>query len=180
MRSKSHQGGVSLIEVLIAVLIFSIGLIGLAGLMVVSTRANHVAYLRTQATFLANNMAERMSANPTGVWTGAYNSSTYPVAAATVGSAMPCDDTSPCSAANVATHDQQIWSGQLQTFLPQANASIQCTGVGTVGYDPSGLMAQRPPYGGNCAMTVSWTQRGDGDQAHRDAAVQTFAWEFQP
>ncbi len=48
MQLESRQRGVSLIEVLMAVLIFSIGLIGLAGLMVISTRSNHSAYLRTQ------------------------------------------------------------------------------------------------------------------------------------
>ena len=56
-----------------AVLIFSIGLIGLAGLMVMATRSNHTAYLRTQATFLATNMADRMRANPVAVWSNAYN-----------------------------------------------------------------------------------------------------------
>lgn len=112
MQHKSKQGGVSLIEVLIAVLIFSIGLLGLAGLMVVSTRSNHVAYLRTQATFLANNMAERMSANPSALWTGKYNSTAYPVSAQTVG----CDVAAPCNAVQVATHDQQVWSRQLKTF----------------------------------------------------------------
>ncbi|TAL97564.1 MAG: type IV pilus modification protein PilV [Rhodanobacter sp.] len=175
MRSKSHQRGVSLIEVLMAVLIFSIGLIGLAGLLVVATRSNQVAYLRTQAIFLANNMAERMSANPTGVWTGDYNAA-YPVAAATVG----CDSAPGCNAAEVAVHDQQIWSRQLQTFLPHASASIACTGVASVTYNPIGKMPQRPPYGGNCAMSLHWIERGAGDQAHRDAATQTFGWNFQP
>lgn len=172
MQHKPRQRGVSLIEVLIAVLIFTIGLLGLAGLMVVATRSNHVAYLRTQATFLANNMAERMSANPAGVWSGNYNSA-YPAAAESVG----CDATSPCNAAEVAVHDQQVWSRQLQTFLPNASASIACTGVTSVAI---GKIAQRPPYGGNCAMTVNWTERGAGDQAHRVAGTQTLAWNFQP
>lgn len=176
MQHNSRQHGVSLIEVLIAVLIFSIGLIGLAGLMVVSTRSNHVAYLRTQATFLANNMAERMSSNPAQVWNGGYNNTGYPVAAGTVA----CDAASPCSAAQIAVHDQQVWSSQLRTFLPNPRASIVCTGVGSAGYNPTGSMAMRPPYGGNCAMSINWTERGAGDPAHSGTATQTFAWNFQP
>lgn len=176
MQRKSRQRGVSLIEVLIGVLIFTIGLLGLAGLMVVSTRSNHVAYLRTQATFLANNMAERMSANPIGVWSGNYNSTAYPVAAGSVA----CDALSPCSAAQVAVHDQQLWSSQLRTFLPNPDASIVCTDATSVAYNPTGNMAMRPPYGGNCAMTIKWTERGAGNQAHSGAGTQIFAWNFQP
>ncbi len=85
MQVRFRQSGVSLIEVLVAVLVFSVGLIGLAGLIVMSTRSTHVGYLRTQATFLANSMAERMSANPAALWTKQYDNAAYPVAAATAG-----------------------------------------------------------------------------------------------
>src|SRR6185312_8271860 len=85
MQVLSRQRGVSLIEVMMAVLIFSIGLIGLATLMVMATRSNHAAYLRTQVVFLANSMAGRMSANPVGVWKGDYNSTTYPVSSSSIG-----------------------------------------------------------------------------------------------
>lgn len=177
MPYKPRQRGVSLIEVLIAVLIFSIGLIGLAGLMVVSTRSNHVAYLRTQVTFLANNMAERMSANPRGVWSGAYNNGSYPVGAGSV----TCSAGSPCSPADLAVYDQQSWSNQLRTFLPNPTASIVCAGVTAVSYNPIGNLPQRPPYGGNCVMEINWTERSERGQAplHGDN-VQTFVWNFQP
>jgi type IV pilus assembly protein PilV len=176
MQVRLRQRGVSLIEVLVAVLVFSIGLIGLAGLIVMSTRSTHVGYLRSQATFLANNMAERMSANPAAVWTKGYDNAGYPVAAGTVG----CDSASPCNAAEIAVHDQQIWSQQLKAFLPNPKATIACTDVTSVTYNPSGKLMQRPPYGGNCAMTISWTERGAGDQAHRSGTPQIFAWNFQP
>lgn len=176
MQLKSRQRGVSLIEVLMAVLIFSIGLIGLAGLLVVSTRSNHAAYLRTQVTFLATNMAARMSTNPAAVWSGDYNSTAYPVAAAP-GS---CGMGAACDAAGLAAHDQQLWSNQLRTFLPDPTASIVCTGAGAAGYDPTSQLDRRPPYGGSCRMTINWTERGAGDRDHSGAATQTFAWEFQP
>ncbi|MEO5811014.1 MAG: type IV pilus modification protein PilV [Rhodanobacter sp.] len=176
MQLESRQRGVSLIEVLMAVLIFSIGLIGLAGLMVISTRSNHSAYLRTQATFLATNMAARMSANPAGVWGQDYNSALYPVAAASAG----CGAGAACDAAGLATHDQQVWSTQLRTFLPNPTATILCTGAGSAGFDPTSQMNRRPPYGGSCNMTINWTERRAGDQQHSDAEIRTFAWEFQP
>lgn len=175
MRVWSRQRGVSLIEVMMAVLIFSIGLIGLAGLMVMATRSNHAAYLRTQVVFLANTMANRMSANPAGIWNGSYNL-TYPVAAAAPG----CGSGSPCDPAGLASHDAQLWSTQLQTFLPNPSATIACSGVGSAGYNPSGQLNRRPPYGGTCSMTISWSERAAGDQTHSDSTTQTFAWEFQP
>lgn len=175
MQLKSRQRGVSLIEVLMAVLIFSIGLIGLAGLLVISTRSNHAAYLRTQVTFLASNMADRMRANPMGVWNAAYNSTSYPVAGTT-----NCE-TQACTPADIATRDQQTWSRLMTTLLPNSSATITCAASGTLTVVVNAdQMDRRPPYGGTCAMTITWSERGSGDQTHSDAAPQTFAWEFQP
>ena len=58
-----RRNGFTLLEVMIALLVFSLGLLGMAGLLAVSVRTNHGAYLRTQATFLAQSMADRMRAN---------------------------------------------------------------------------------------------------------------------
>lgn len=123
MCKPSRQRGVSLIEVLVAVMIFSIGLVGLAGLLIMATRSNQAAYLRTQVTFLAHNMADRMSANPMAVWDGSYNSTGYPVATTVT---TKCDNSSPCTPDNLATHDMQMWSSQLAAFLPNATAKIKC------------------------------------------------------
>ncbi len=175
MQVVTRQRGISLVEVMVAVLIFSIGLIGLAGLLVVSTRSNHTAYLRTQVTFLANNMADRMRANPLGVWTSSYNSTAYPIAGTT-----DCQ-TVACSPVDIAKRDQQTWSRLLTTLLPGAKAGISCVANGSLSYAvKADEFARRPPYGGTCAMTISWTERGSGDKTHSDAALQTFAWEFQP
>jgi type IV pilus assembly protein PilV len=176
MQVLLRQRGVSLIEVMMAVLIFSIGLIGLASLMVMATRSNHAAYLRTQVTFLANSMAGRMSANPIAVWGGKYNNSAYPVSSTSVG----CGSGAACSPDELATYDQRRWSAQLRTFLPNPVATITCTGTGDVGYDPTSQLAMRPPYGGNCEMVVKWTERQAGDTSKRGSVTQTFTWEFQP
>ncbi|EQD44142.1 type IV pilus modification protein PilV, partial [mine drainage metagenome] len=80
--STRARCGFSLVEVLVAVLIFSLGLLGLAGLLVVSTQSSHASYLRTQVGFMAEQMANRMRANPQGVWAGSYDSAAYPIAGA--------------------------------------------------------------------------------------------------
>jgi type IV pilus assembly protein PilV len=175
MQVFSLQRGVSLIEVMMAVLIFSVGLIGLASLMVMATRSNHAAYLRTQVVFLASSMAGRMSGNPIAIWNGNYNGS-YPVASAPVG----CTSASPCNPADLATHDQRLWSDQLRTFLPNPSSTIACGGVGSAGYDPTSQLSMRPPYGGSCRMTINWSEQRAGDQSNRGNVTQSFTWEFQP
>ena len=59
----SSSAGFTLIEVLVALIIVSIGLLGLAGLQATSVRFNQQAYLRSQAVQQAYDMADRIRAN---------------------------------------------------------------------------------------------------------------------
>jgi type IV pilus assembly protein PilV len=58
------NGGFTLIEVLVAMTILGVGLLGLAGMQIAGMRGSHSAYLRTQATFAAYDLADRMRSNP--------------------------------------------------------------------------------------------------------------------
>ena len=62
--SYPSMQGFTLIEVLIAVLVLSIGLLGLASLQAASLKNNYGAYMRSQASILANDMADRIRSNP--------------------------------------------------------------------------------------------------------------------
>jgi len=59
--------GFTLLEVLIALLVLAIGLLGLAALQTTGLRSNQMATMRTLATQLAYDMTDRMRANPAGV-----------------------------------------------------------------------------------------------------------------
>ena len=73
MSGSRHQvAGFSLVEVLVAVVLLSIGLLGLAKLQFWGVRHTGSAYFRTQATQIANEMVERLRANPGGVAVDAY------------------------------------------------------------------------------------------------------------
>ena len=78
MNRMNLQRGFTLIEVMIALLIFSLGLMGMAGLMVLSVKTNQSSYLRTQASFLAQSMADRMRANmgQINAYNGTYDATT--------------------------------------------------------------------------------------------------------
>lgn len=66
------MSGLSLIEILITVVVLSIGLLGIAGMQAFGMRYSHDSYARSQATMLANELIERMHANPDGVSNGDY------------------------------------------------------------------------------------------------------------
>lgn len=70
--SAAAQRGYTLIEVLVAVVVLSIGLLGLALLTGMSLQDNTRAYQRSIAVFLAYDIADRMRANPQGMIDGAY------------------------------------------------------------------------------------------------------------
>jgi type IV pilus assembly protein PilV len=59
--AQGHRGA-TLVEVMVAVLILSIGLLGVAGLQMVSLKSGHSAYQRSQATWLANDLTDRLRA----------------------------------------------------------------------------------------------------------------------
>lgn len=70
--SLHKETGATLIEVLVAMVVLAIGLLGLAGLQATSIQSNHSAYYRSQATILASDLADRMRANRTEALTDAY------------------------------------------------------------------------------------------------------------
>lgn len=69
--SRRGQRGVTMIEVLVTLIVLSIGLLGLAALQGVSLQTNHSAYLRTQATNIAYEMLDTWRANRREVLNGA-------------------------------------------------------------------------------------------------------------
>ncbi len=65
--SMRRQRGFNLLEVLVAIFVLAFGLLGLAALQMQTLRSNHSAMLRTQATFLAIDVTERIRAQGTAV-----------------------------------------------------------------------------------------------------------------
>jgi type IV pilus assembly protein PilV len=174
---RHHRSrGFTLIEVMIALLIFSLGLMGMAGLMVLSVKTNHSAYLRTQASFLAQSMADRMRANMGLInnYNGTYSQSTA--------SADPCASGAACSPAQIVARDRALWSRQLADSLPNASATVNCAGAVLGGTPHAGAA----PYQGLCTLTIQWDEatlrRGvlSASPTTASADLQTFAWVFQP
>lgn len=103
------QDGFSLIELLIALLILAVGLLGMASLMMVSMKSNQSAAQRSQASWLAYDIIERMRLNTDTSTT----SDAYLVAANAAIPADPACKATGCSSANTATLDRREWMTQL-------------------------------------------------------------------
>jgi type IV pilus assembly protein PilV len=72
-RFPDLQRGMTLIEVLIALLVLGVGLLGVAALQAIGLKTGHSAYERSQATMLAYDLADRMRARRADALNGAYD-----------------------------------------------------------------------------------------------------------
>lgn len=103
-----HSRGITMIEVLVALVILSIGLLGLASLQANALKYNQSAYMRTQATQYAYDIADRMRANRDVALAGGYD--------------IALADAAPTST-TVVDQDLAAWLGDVAT-LPNGDGSI--------------------------------------------------------
>lgn len=118
------QKGFSLLEVLIALVVLSIGLLGLAGLQTFAFNFNHQSYERTQATLFLYDIIDRMRANRDNA---SLYSTVYATAPLPAGSYPNCAVVSCASAADLAAFDVNQWKAALgaQRALPSGEGEIE-------------------------------------------------------
>lgn len=152
--NTSRQGGFTLLEVLITVLILSIGLLGLAGLQLSALKLNDSAERRSQATILAYDILDRMRANRTAAEAGAYDIDT----GATAPSSATCVGTgSSCDAAGMRNSDLFEWHEALKDRLPSGSGVIATSGA-------------TPPV---ITITVRWNEQKADQAAKADRTTPT-------
>jgi len=143
-----QQAGFNLIEVLLAFLILSIGLLGVAGLQTTAIKASHSAMLKTVAISKVQEIVERIRSNPSATM------KMYELPLNDTGLDYNCDDRGTpvgvsCSPERLAKNDLFVWRKSLTNGgLPSAdiNASIVLDET------------ESPPV---AAITVYWMERGD-------------------
>ena len=109
MTVTNKSQGFSLVEVLIALIIMSVGMLGIAGLYVQSMQAGRTSMLRHHAVTLAGDIADRIRANPAA-------GATY---TQTPGADNGCvAEGTDCTIAEMAQHDVFLWRSQAAEFLP--------------------------------------------------------------
>ena len=134
--ARRRVKGFTLIEVLIALIIMSVGMLGIAGLYVHSMQAGRTSMLRHNAVILAGDIADRIRANPRA-------GAAYGLA----GANNNCVDGGVnCTIAQMAANDIFLWDQQAAATLPNGAVAI----VFNNGVVP-------PTY----QITVSWTEPGE-------------------
>ena len=143
---QRRQSGFSLVEVLITLVIMSVGMLGIAGLYVQSMQAGRTSMFRHHAVTLAGDVADRIRANPT-----ADIAYTAPVGVDN-GCVMGGVD---CSPTQMAANDIFLWGSQGQGGSQGQAGETLPGGTVTIVHTPeNGLIP--PTY----QITVSWTEPG--------------------
>jgi len=161
MSLRNKYSGFTLIEILITLIIMSIGLLGMASLQMNSLRSNQGAYLRSQASMLSYDMADRMRANAERGIAGDYNGFDT---AGTVPTDPGCmDSVAGCTAAQQSDTDKFEWASRVNgtgagiALLPDAKGTIT-RGAGNL-----------------FTIEIDWTETGNTTNA---TANTTFSFNF--
>jgi type IV pilus assembly protein PilV len=159
MMIRNTQGGFSLIELLIALIIFSVGLLAVAGLQTVSKQANFEALQRTSASQIAHGLLEDMRVNGDAI-------NVY-LAAGEMGGgsrgaepAPNCSGTATCNATQKAAHDLWFWEQLLDGNL-EMNGN-----AGSGGLVLPTLCVNGPGAGGAGIYVVTIAWRGSASMTN--------------
>ena len=138
-------------EVLVALAVLSIGLLGMAGMQLFSMKSSHNAYLQSQASFFAYDLIDKMRANPTGFNSGTYDSTLTNIP----GTFTNCQSTTAaCTPLQLATFELTQWKCSLGAFStdPACVAPLNMTSVLPNG---DGSVVRN---GNDVTVTVQWQE----------------------
>lgn len=138
--------GFSLVEVLIAVFVIAIGILGVSSAQLISLKNSQSSYYRSQANFLVMDMLDRMRANPDGVQAGHYND--INTKTVTASHALPACNASGCSLEQIASADAAQWAS---FFSSNDNPGLLPGSVGTVKTDITGTRT-------DITIEVTWSE----------------------
>jgi type IV pilus assembly protein PilV len=161
LNSIHSAAGFSMVEVLVALVVLSVGLLGIAKMQALGLSSNAVAGKRALAAIQADSIAAAMHENR-AFWTSAAAVTTWtasttvvPPSCAQGGAAAPCTPTA------LAAYDLYVWAQNLNLLLLNANS------VGTV------ICAATVPV--TCQVTITWTEKTLAINTQGQAAAQAVA-----
>jgi len=143
----NYQSGFTMIEILIAFVILSVGVLGLAGLQGASIKSSNTAYMRTVATSQIYDFAERIRSNAEGhnlAIDGGDN--TYNQLSG-IPSYLDCNistkvPSSGCNTLELATRDIAMWNIENARVLPNGQGTVRRAGqsyIITVSWDEDNI-----------------------------------------
>jgi type IV pilus assembly protein PilV len=166
-----RERGFSLVEVMVALVICAVGLLGLAKMESLALSSTSVANSRSLAAIEASSIAAAMHANP-GYWSAGFAPATTIVSAANnFSAALPCltAGAASCTPSAMAFYDLQQWAIALAAVLPGYLATITCS---TTGFPVT------------CTVQIQWTENAVAVSSRQNQigalAVPTYVLYVQP
>lgn len=166
-RKEYRQSGVGLIEILIAVVLISMGFLAAARMQVEGMRFSQSAYYQSQAYFLASDMIDRMRSNIPGVAKGFYSGKSTSAEASD-----PQCDVSQCQPQGVADQDLFDWSTHLHSLEGSSNFVAALPGSSSKAAKGQIIDVGNGIY----AVVMSWNEVIGGDDSEQSFRIQ-FALE---
>lgn len=161
---RKKQTGFSLIEVIVAALILATGILGVAGLQIVSMKGTQQSAMKNQAKGIVQNLTERMRTNYQGVIDGDYklaNSNTFNCAVT-----APSCSAADCSTTNIAKLDlHNLVCGY---GLKPRTGGLRMVSAGDIGILINGKLTVACLAGdcsaGDVVISVDWTETAFGEE----------------
>ena len=209
LKQRKFSTGFTLVEVMVTIVVVSIGLLGLAGLQISGLRANMSSEARSKATLMANDIIERMRANPLGLNNAAVPADDNQYAGIDTGAnvaaanarcaALPapfCSNSrgnnlaQNCTAAQMAVFDAWVWGcgmpvagnvlpGGVVNQLPNGRGTVICNDA------DGGVDGDACTIGSTYTVTVSWSELSpnanpDANVAAGDDTIKTISLVVVP
>jgi type IV pilus assembly protein PilV len=152
--SSASMRGFTLLEVLVAVVILAIGILGLVGLQTSSLKQNQNAAARTVATDYANAIVDKMRSNPEETRKGYYM--------------VKKDGTVVAPSGSKAEEDVKLWHENLKKALPQAAVQVCNVKGETAGGGKCGT------EGDYYMVCIKWDQAGGNKDPMFEEGTQQF------
>jgi len=142
-RNRHGESGFTMVEVMVALVVLAVGLLGIAALLLKSLQSGRTATYRTQAVNLAADLADRIRSNRTAQ--AAYGT----LFAGTPAAVAACDTTGGCSDADLASTDLFRWEQTIAELLPEGQGQVVVTLPAAAG-EPA-----------NYVVAIQWTEQGE-------------------
>jgi type IV pilus assembly protein PilV len=171
----ARRRGFSLIEVMVALIIIAVGMLGIAKMQALALSTTESSGVRSLVAIEAASLAASMHANR-DYWVAGPPPSSFTVSVQTTGpgtvattvtdasgvlSATPnCATTTPCTPANLAAYDVQAWATALGQIVPAALATVTCD-------------LTTPPL--SCTIQVTWQENVSSSSNTTAAATSSAA-----
>ena len=144
---RISQQGFTLMELLVSVVIMSVGVLGLSGLQIESLHQNNTALIRSEAMLIGNDILDRIRANPDGDYDG--------IALGAAPASAPNCTVVNCTVDNMKDYDIAQWQCSLSSEANDGTAYSTCTALGISGALPQGTGAIAK-NGDVYMVTVQW------------------------